>query len=72
MMSYLKSFGVGLLLALCGASIWLVWMFAVGLKTSRAVGIDIRSIRSPVFWIPIALLFLIGFFFEFRKLQRGF
>ena len=71
-MDYIKSFGVGLLLAVCGASVWLVWMFHAGLKTSRAVGIDIRNLRSPRFWIPVALLFLVSFFFEFRKLRKAF
>jgi hypothetical protein len=27
-MDYIKSFGVGLLLAVCGASVWLVWVFS--------------------------------------------
>jgi len=63
---YLKCFGVGLLLAFSGALIWTVVMFAPG-KTSRAVSIDIRSFRSPGLWILVALLFLLGFLFEFRR-----
>ncbi len=70
-MVYLKSLGVGMLLAFAGASISLVSMFVTGLRMSSVVSIDIRNIRSPRFWIPAALLFLVGFLFEFRKLQKA-
>jgi hypothetical protein len=66
-MVYLKSLGVGLLLASSGALIWTVIMFAAGPRTSSAVSIDIRSVRSPSLWILVVLLFLLGFLFEFRR-----
>jgi hypothetical protein len=68
---YLKSFGVGILLAFFGALSWIVSIFVVGLSTSRAVSIDIRSIRSTGLWILVGLLFLAGFLFELRRLQRA-
>jgi hypothetical protein len=66
-MIYLKSFGVGLLSEFSGALIWTVIMFATGPRMSSAVSIDIRSLRSPSLWILVALLFLLGFLFEFRR-----
>jgi hypothetical protein len=67
-MAYLKSFGVGLALAFFGFLVWLIWMFAAGAKSS-AISIDVRSIRSPGLWILVVLLFLLGFFFEFRRVR---
>jgi hypothetical protein len=66
-MLYLKSFVVGLVLAFFGFLVWIIWMFVSGPKTSGAVSIDIRSVRSPSLWILVALLFLLGFLFEFRR-----
>jgi hypothetical protein len=71
-MLYLKSSCVGLLVASCGAFLYLGRMLVVGLRTSRDVGIDIRTFRSPIFVSLVALLFMIGFLFEFRRLKGGF
>lgn len=65
-MVYLKS----LELACCWYfAVRFVSMFVTASKrsTSTAVSIDIRNLSSPGLWIPAALLFLIGFFFEFRS-----
>jgi hypothetical protein len=66
-MVYLKSFGVGLLSVFSGALMWIVIVLATGPRTSRAVSIDIRSLRSPSLWILVALLFLLGVLFELRR-----
>lgn len=70
-MVYLKSVGAGLLLAVFGAFLWAVRVFAAGVKDSRAVSIDIRSVRSPGLWIPVALLFVLGFLLEFRRARAA-
>jgi hypothetical protein len=74
-MIFIKSFAIGALAMICGAFIWLVIWTTVITRFARArfhtdVAIRINNVPSQYFWILMALLFLIGFFFEFQRARR--
>ena len=70
-MTYLKSIGIGILIALCGAILSIVAL-AVFVRLrfhTDAISFHISLLLSPTVLIGLLILFLAGFFLEFHKLH---
>jgi hypothetical protein len=74
MARYLKSVGVGLLLAFCGAVVRIISLmiyYSPQQLPGSAVSIDLRNLAgSAGFQIVSALLFLGGFYIEYKRLTK--
>jgi hypothetical protein len=72
-MIYLKSTIAGMIaLLFAGVVIYIAALLAIAVIV-RSGGIDFPiwhvHIESPVFWLLVTVIFVLGFFWEFRRLQ---
>lgn len=76
-MAYSKCFFVGLLMALAGAIVWVVYMLTEAYRSvppearTGSVAIDIRSLFGDRALLVVLVFFVAGFFIEFLILKRG-
>lgn len=69
-MIYLKSILAGILTLILTALSLLIATFLYSRTRDFAIGWDPRGLRSISFWILVAMIFAIGYAWEYRRLSK--